>query len=91
MIDEALAIYNLKNDKYYRLDQLYQIMQDIGLINMTRSSFTSDWMRRKIESKELILPPKMNHAYWRITGRMIKDIVRAFVPSGKGSYDYNQK
>ena len=89
MIDEVLATYNLKDDKYYRLDQLYQIMQDIGLINMNRSSFTSDWMRRKIENKELVLPEKMNHAIWYLTGKMIKDIVRAFVPGGKGSYVYN--
>ena len=91
MIEEELLKYNLEEGKYYRLDTLYTIMQELGIINMKRGSFVSDWIRRKRENGTLILPQKARHDIWKLSGRVIKDIVKAFIPGGKGEYNHEVK
>ena len=87
-MNDVFDRYQLDDQKYYRLNTLYFIMNDMGVVSMNRTSFTTDWMRWKMQSGELTLPMKRKHAVWRFSGKTIKDIVRAFVPGGKGSYVY---
>lgn len=89
MIDEILKKYGIVNNKFYRLTMLYKVLTDLGIINMQRKSFTSVWFRRRIKKGSIILSEKHdNSAYWFISGEQIEGIVRAFIPGGKGYYNY---
>lgn len=87
-VDETISKYNLIDHKFYRLNTLYLIFQELGVVNMKRESFTSDWIRHKMQKGALVLPPKPKGDLRKLSGKMIKDIVKAFVPGGTGSYNY---
>ena len=91
MIEEALKKYGIVDDKFYRLAMLHSVLTELGIINMQRESFTSVWFRRRIEKGSLIFPDKSNKTdRWLLTGKQIRSIVKAFVPGGKGHYDYRE-
>lgn len=91
MIDEILKKYGIVDNKFYRVAILYQVLTDLGIINMQRKSFTSVWFRRRIEAGSIILPKKHdNSSYWFISGKQLEGIVRAFIPEGKGYYNYQE-
>lgn len=91
IIDKALAKYDLKYDRFYDVGKLYEIMQDLGLVDMkTRKSFLRNFIIRKADNGKLVLPSKDAYARWRITGKQIKDIIVAFAPGGEGRYDYRE-
>lgn len=89
MIDEILNKYDIQPNKFYTISDLHKVMQELGLTNTSRSSFTNDFINRKINKGSLVLPPRSdNSQIWRITGKQLKGIVESFVPGGKGSYNY---
>ena len=91
MIDEALAKLDVKPNRFYTLSKLYDVLSEIGLTNMKRSSFTTDWVKRRVDKGVLTLPPKHGFERWKITGKQLEAIVRAFVPGGVGYYHYNNE
>lgn len=91
MIDEALQKNEVNPNKFYSLSKLYDVMLELGLTDMKRSSFTTDWINRRIEKGVLTLPPKRGYERWKLTGKQIEEIVRAFIPGGSGAYHYNEQ
>ena len=88
MIDEALKKYNVVPYRYYTLSKLFDVLSELGLTGMKRSSFTTDWINRRVEKGVLTLPPKHGFERWKLTGRQLEAIVRAFMPGGIGYYHY---
>lgn len=79
---------NINDNRLYPVTTLHKIMTDIGMTRMKRSSFTTDFINRKIHTGELIMPPKAAFDRWRLTGRQMKEIVLAFMPGGDGFWSY---
>lgn len=90
MIDEVMAKYNLQPGKYYRTSILYNIMKDLGLVDMQKSSFASDFINRNIERGRLKLWQKGANDRWFFTGQQIREIVEAWSPGGAREWSYNK-
>ena len=87
MVNEALKKFGIEENKLYPLRFLYNVLYEIGIIRMTRESFTSDWFDRKVIAGEIIVPNKLKKTHnWYLTGKQIAEITRAYLPGGKGEY-----
>lgn len=86
---DIYKLYNIKPYKVYGTNKLYEVLVDLGITNMQKKSFTTDWVIRKIKEKSLILPPR-NERRYKFTGRQIKGIVESFVPGGRGIYNWKE-
>ena len=91
MLEKLLIKYNIQLDKYYRVAILHKIMLEMGLTGTNRKSFSRDFINRKINNGQLVLPDKKDdYAYRYITGKQIKGIIEAFMPGGKSYYNYEE-
>lgn len=91
VLKDYLQRYGIRPKRLYTITMLYRIMQDIGMINLKRCSFTQDWIIRKMDKGILVLPPKKMFETWRVTGEDILGIIESFLPGGKGYYIYNEQ
>lgn len=89
MIDQVLQNHNIEPDKLYATTVLYDLMFEIGLTNMKRESFTTDFINRNIAKGLLVLPTIALRKRF-FTGKQMEGIIRAFLPGGKGFYDYEK-
>lgn len=89
-LDIALKRYKIEDNKYYSSLALYDIMSELGLIRMKPYNFARDWIRRRRLEGTLVIPEKVGSRQWKLTGKMIRDIVYAFAPGGSGRYDYKE-
>lgn len=87
-IDSIFKENKINANRFYPITRLHEIMTDLGLTRMQRSSFTTDFINRKINTGELIMPPKAPFDRWRLTGEQMKEIVLAFMPGGDGFWSY---
>lgn len=91
MIDEMLKKYEIEEDRFYDLGKLHEVLFGLGLTALKRSSFTTAWWDRRRKKGTIIFPDKSSRVEeWRMTGKQLKDIVKAFVPGGRGHYDYRE-
>jgi hypothetical protein len=91
MIDEILKKHEIVDYRLYRISKLYDLLTDIGLINMKRSGFTTNFINRKANQGKLELPRKGAFDRHYLTGKQIRGIVLAFIPGGKGSWSYKEE
>lgn len=91
MIDDILQKHQIIDYRLYRISKLYDILTDIGLINMKRSGFTTNFINRKTNQGKLELPRKGAFDRHYLTGKQIKGIVLSFIPGGKGYWSYKEE
>ena len=88
MVNEALEKFGIQENKLYPLRFLYDVLYEIGIIRMTRESFTSDWFDRKVRAGEIVVPKKLTKtSNWYLSGKQIAEITRAYLPGGTGEYN----
>jgi len=91
LLDTVFKELDIRDYKLYPLATLNYILNTLGIRNLTRASFNSDFIARNVNNGKLVLPPKPAFAHHRLTGAQIMGIVIAFAPGGSGKWSYKDE
>jgi hypothetical protein len=87
-ITEIFKKHGVEDHRFYPVTKLHELMVDIGITNMKRASFTTDFINRKVGTGEIIMPPKRPFGRWKLTGSQMRGVVNAFLPGESGYWSY---
>ena len=88
IIEAIFKKYGIIDYRYYKAGILYVLLTDLGIINMNRFNFSSDFINYNIKKGKLIMPPKEKSGRWKFRGSQMKEIIQAFLPGGTEFWDY---